>query len=423
MWYIAKPLESCISNEVYNMKSDMKRIDVQKPMGIASSLLGGTRNDRFFQVIQHPIVVTIIGISSFGYACRSWFHIVTTSAPDFGVYYEAARTLLSHLPLYGKSIGFTAFSYPPQTALFFIPFTFLPYTTAQLLFVTISFLLIPCIAYLTLSVIDQKRTFASIILTSVFFFLFFPTRFTLGMGQINLVSLGLLLWAVKEGKEGREGRSGVLLALSILLKPQTMVLGIVFLLCRKWKIVFVLLGVIGGVSILFLSVFGSSYYTAYLTQELPRLIAFSGRDIYFNQSISSWIARLPFGERGAMVSFGVSIFLFFCGICTVIRNRYSIVQSVLLFLPFFLLFQPITWQHHLVYILPSILYVFTKIKVKIHMYILVISWLLLAINIRGVYTSMGLDILSTVIWSHGAVGLLMLILLEFISHNSPLSKE
>ena len=65
------------------------------------------------------IVVGLSGVAVFLYACGSLWHIITSSAPDFGVYYASVSQLISGHDVYRNTHMFTSFVGPPTLLLFF----------------------------------------------------------------------------------------------------------------------------------------------------------------------------------------------------------------------------------------------------------------------------------------------------------------
>jgi hypothetical protein len=209
----------------------------------------------------------------------------------------------------------------------------------------------------------------------------FPTKFTLGMGQINVVALVFLLASFFARKYHHSKWSGILFALAVLAKPQLGGLLIPLVLTKQWRMIFwffVMVSMSIGVSFL---LFGYSPLDAYVHIAIPEVSKFSGRDIYANQSISSFFPRflsLPLAELGTKI--GSFVFLGL-GIVEIIRKKYFWEWGMLLFLPLLLIVQPITWQHHLVFLFPPFIFLSQHQLRKKEWVALLIAYILISTNI------------------------------------------
>lgn len=361
------------------------------------------------------------------YAVFSWFQIITTTAPDFSVYYGAATRLLSFQPLTGDTGLYTGFGYPPTTLLLFFPFTIFPYTIAQGLWVTLSFLLIPIIVWLTMKIFTLPHTQERIALWSSLFFLSFPTRFTLGMGQINLLSLLFLLWGIWLVTRKQDAWASLLFTLMLVSKPQLIFLLAFLFVVGKWKVASGAFMLYCLFSLCIALVFGFDYFLSYVTLEVPQLTEFIGRDIYYNQAYSAFFSRafpLPTAKAITQVLtlvtlLGTKIFIR--------KRRVAIPLFILLFLPVFLLVEPLGWQHHFVFILPVYMVFWSMSHTVIEKGILIFSFLLVSLNIPNPSGFTGM-VSTTFVLSHAFWGNVVLLsfglyLLRDSKHKIIVKKE
>jgi len=114
---------------------------------------------------------------------NSLIRLFTTSAPDFEVLWLGAKDLIAGSNPYINPQIFTGIGYPPNTLFFYVPLTFLNYQTAQNVFTALSLVSLVLIIYLSMRLRFPKIDKLTFVLFLVLSLLFFPTKFTLGMGQ------------------------------------------------------------------------------------------------------------------------------------------------------------------------------------------------------------------------------------------------
>jgi hypothetical protein len=347
----------------------------------------------------------IISLAVFVFALWSLYRIVTTSAPDFSVYYVSAKNLLSGTNIYTAKNVFTGLGYPPFTLLFFIPLLLLPYTGAQTLWVVFSFLALfgsiwVCLRFL------HKATPDNVLLVFIVAFLSFPTRFTLGMGQSNLIALFFLVLSLYFLSSKNEKGSITSLVILLILKPHLSVLLPIFLIHKKYSFLFFvglslcLLIAITGV------LFGWQNYQTYITDMIPRLSVFNGREIYFNQGFSAFATRAFVYPISVWINSIASIGLVLWTIWYVFIKNVPLVESLIVFLPVYLMIEPLSWQHHYVFLLPVYMWLWFKAKhTKGLIFLFLISIVLVSINIKSSMSLIGFPF-HEVILSHVFIGTL-----------------
>lgn len=290
--------------------------------------------------------ILLVGV----YAAYSILRITQNTAPDFSVYYGVAKNALSGGAIYGDPHLFTGYGYPPFSILAYLPFALLPYRLSQALWVIGSFMALIASVFLSFRIYSPKTSLQTKILACSLAFLAFPTRFTLGMGQSNLMVLLLLLLGF---------RSGILMGVSWIIKPQLMLFALLLAWKREWRTLVVAsltLGVAVATSGIF---FGWHWYGQYFARELPILMEFRGREIYYNQGIEAFLSRHSLGQEVAQVS---KIILTVIAIW-VTRKR-KILEALLIWISLLLLIMPLAWQHHFVFLIPAFVYLFSRQKNK-----------------------------------------------------------
>jgi len=330
-------------------------------------------------------------------AVVSLYRIITTTAPDFAYYYEAAgevtRRVINPIHLL-----------PPASLLVYAPIQLFPYITAQGIWVLASFLCLMVVVWRTTALAGIRDPWIRCTVGALAY-LSFPTQFTLGMGQVNLIALFLLLISVTQETERRSVYAGGLFALAILLKPELIMLAPIFLYARRWVFSGSLVVFLAGGVAASLVVFGMNAYSLYIARMNSALGGWGDMGIYYNQGLSGLLSRMGLSE--SVWYFGLSTLV---GLVTLygIRKRNIVFPSVVwLVLPVFLLIEPIAWQHHFVFLLPVYILVWKRLPSLKMRVLLGISLLLVSMNFAspGFLDTMPLGWLVS---SHGTVGTLLL---------------
>lgn len=186
-----------------------------------------------------------------------WFFIVFTiifyiltninqrfNLSDFRVYCRAAENFVESEPVYHpeKEMGTAIYKYSPFALFFFIPFTLLPTFLAK----TLYFLIIAaCILYTMLLLEKFLKQYlfkfptlnsSSLILFLTFLVVVVHFHRELELGNVNLILLLVLLWALYFSLSDRQLTAGWLIGIAILFKPYFIALLPLLLLRKKWKI-------------------------------------------------------------------------------------------------------------------------------------------------------------------------------------------
>ena len=282
---------------------------------------------------------------------------------DLAVYVDGARHLTDgtlydffseplHLP----------FTYPPFSAMIFLPLTWLPWTLLRILWQIASFGAIGVMAYSTLRLLGRAgpkapsplRHVRGIVVTITALGLWLePVRTTFNYGQINLFLAALLLAGAVAGKEWMAGFS-VGIAAGVKLTPA--ITGLYYLLQRRWSaviwsVVFFVATI--GVALVVLPDETVRYFT--------KLIFDPGRTgpvwSAINQSLRGAIARLAGQDLTSLwlvaaVAAGL-LGLWVAWVCLKADDRAAAFLAVQFT---GLLISPISWSHHWVWVLPLLLW-------------------------------------------------------------------
>jgi hypothetical protein len=131
-------------------------------------------------------------------------------------------------------LGPLPFNHPPFEALFFIPFTFLSYWPAYLLWTALNILMLAGSAILLKTRMPQFAAVPPLVL-GVGTTAFFPTAMALIQGQDVILLLLLFVMAVICIDQRRDALAGVLLGMG-LFRPQFVVPVVILLAIRRWRI-------------------------------------------------------------------------------------------------------------------------------------------------------------------------------------------
>jgi alpha-1,2-mannosyltransferase len=119
----------------------------------------------------------------------------------------------------------------------------------------------------------------------------FPTKFTLGMGQTNLIILLLTVSGLFVDRKGKEVFGGVLIGLGSALKLSPLSLLLYFLIRRRWKALLstiVTFCILNGIPM----IFDISALT-YFTNHLPTLLSsVNNASSLYDQSLKAFLIRL-----------------------------------------------------------------------------------------------------------------------------------
>ena len=316
---------------------------------------------------------------------RSLTLIIFSTAPDFGVLWTGARDLTRGNNPYINPTLFTGIGYPPNSLLFYLPLSLLPYQLAQVLFTFLSLGSLLGIILISFKILKEKLSWQTFLVVFSLTFLSFPTKFTLGMGQNNLIAFFLLLLAYFFYKEGKVGRAGIILGLAISLKTIFAIFVLFFVLKKQWKIVgFAILVIAATVGIT--SIFSDiNLYGYYLREVVPPLFNLSGREIYYNQGIMGFIAKLTndlYVRRYLSLagSFGLFYLLF------KFRKTKNINLYFSMFIVALLLIDTLSWQHHFVWLIfPFVVvaYYATKLKKYWVWFLIGLAYILISWNFKN----------------------------------------
>lgn len=316
------------------------------------------------------IALRLFAAAALGKALVSLYRIIITSAPDFAYYYQAAQEIF-------QRVGNPIHLLPPPSLLVFAPLSLIPYEAAQTGWVILSFVSLIAVVWRVAEVIGIRDGWVRVGLISLAY-LSFPTQFTLGMGQVNLIALWLLVLSVSLESQRKSIYAAGLFTLAILLKPELALLVPVFLFIRRWKFVVGLSGFLSTAIGVSFAVFGVDAFVGY--HERLNIAAAGWRDIsiYYNQSLSGLLSRM--GDTGGTWYVGLSVLVMSVTVYAFIKRRAAFPHVLWEAVPLFLLIEPIAWQHHFVFLIPTYFSIWKRKHSFTTAVWLVISYFLVSIN-------------------------------------------
>jgi hypothetical protein len=349
----------------------------------------------------------------------SLFNIFTSIAPDFHEYYISAKKLINVKILNSDKHLYNG--YPLFQTVFFIPFVFLPYFVSQGLFILLNIISLLMIVFFTLKMFKTKIKLVNFFFLLSMIIVSFPFKFTIGMGQINLISSAFLILSFYLYKNRRNFLSGIFLAFAIWTKPYFAIMSLFYLLEYKknLKILYTTLLSLFFILIISFVCFGLNNITQTLN-SVPILLNFDNREIYYNQGFMGFISRFISNDLfKGIVSFITALFLIACSIKKSINNKEKSLQFSL-FITTILLINPLSWQHHFIYLIFPFIIVFYKLKKCQNMYLYYWFWfsyLLISSNIKNPYILKGF--FGNIIISHVFIGALIFYFLIFYLLKRP----
>ena len=167
---------------------------------------------------------------------------------DFSFYYRYAELLMHGLNPYNPvSASIIPFNHPPLLLLILTPFALFPIKYAQIVFTFFSLAALITAMTAVLAYFSVPKTGVFLVLGAAL--LAFPTKFSLGMGQINLIVVSLLLLTFLLEQKGRSQLSGLCWAIASGLKLLPLTLALYFLVRKKYGILLWGLGLFIGINL------------------------------------------------------------------------------------------------------------------------------------------------------------------------------
>ncbi|GAA5035357.1 glycosyltransferase 87 family protein [Streptomyces siamensis] len=281
---------------------------------------------------------------------RGWF--------DLRVYYGTVDTWVHHGGrIYDYRVPGTAygFTYPPFAAVGMLPMALVGLPTAIVVGFALNLAALAFVVWVLVGPALRRYGWFGFAVAGCLLALFEPVRDTFSFGQVNLLLLGLVLsdaWLLSTGR-GRRAGVGIGLAAAVKLTP-ALFIGLL-LLARRPRAAAVATAVAAAATALaaWIAPDASRFYWTDALWDTDRI----GRLGYVsNQSLQGVLARLVAPDEPSRAVWAIVALLVMC--VWVWRTTRALAESdwtaafALTGLTACLV-SPITWVHHLVWLLPS----------------------------------------------------------------------
>lgn len=158
---------------------------------------------------------------------------------DFRVYLTAAERFTAGEDLYREADGKMPFKYAPASAALFAPFTLLDRRAAVAVWNALSVAALIAAGHLASSIFrrfgpTRPWPWAAVVATAA---LLPALAFEMFYSQVDVAQMVLILLAADGAERGRRWGPGLALTTAVLLKPPAIVVGLYFLVRRKWGVI------------------------------------------------------------------------------------------------------------------------------------------------------------------------------------------
>jgi hypothetical protein len=210
---------------------------------------------------------------------------------DFASYYVAGQAVARGLSPYDNHVGadpplwdgvavhrHSRFLYPPIVAWTFRPFSWMPYAVAKIVWMGVALAALAIALWRAARAVGLRLDAARIAALAAIALAYFPVLPLLERGQIDTVTLALLMIAVGMMVRGRRPLlCGLLLALATAIKLHGLFLLPFLVARRQWRVVSGFAAGVAGILAVSLLAHGSAPLARYATEELPRISRYGDR--------------------------------------------------------------------------------------------------------------------------------------------------
>ena len=317
--------------------------------------------------------------------------ILINNFPDFNNFYYSPTLIFNNVnPYIDKDTLFTSQTYPPHVFIIVYPLQFLPLFTMSKIWTIGSILSLLGSIYLLLKLNKEKITSNIGLALSSLVFVAFPTKFTLGMGQINifiLLFITLFIFYLKKN----EILSGIFLFFALALKIFPIFIPLYLIFIKKWKVLSTVILLSISLFLITYVVLGWEMISYFIFKIFPSLMS-GWKGDYYNQSLSGMLVRTginlsTLGLIRLLISTTLLILTFFI----ILKNKSNKVEIINLIIGTILtlnvLLNNFSWQHHFVWLIPPFFFTFfylKQIKASYKFFVLLgFSYFLVAFNLKS----------------------------------------
>ncbi len=277
--------------------------------------------------------------------------------------------------------------YPPPSLLAFWPLAYMSLTKARTAFLVLSHICFLGSVWLMLTKLmplspHRRLREITLIVCLIYLLCFDPVYASLAIGQVNLIALFFIcLTLVAIRKVALPWQVALPLSIAIVLKTYPVLLILPLLLRKQFRIVALTCAFFAAFSAISLLVLPAGTWNSWFTTVLPQggyASDLVDAGYIWNQSMNGFITRLlrgtnltealfvyPFLARPvatviALIALGVTAFFSYALAKRSDYERYKDDEMCAYLLVIFIV-APLSWDHHLVYILPAIVVVIDRL--------------------------------------------------------------
>ncbi|MFL6529631.1 MAG: glycosyltransferase family 87 protein [Chthoniobacterales bacterium] len=336
-----------------------------------------------------PVLVALV---IFLYTPFAYYHgvkLLPGGSVDFPTYHYAAEMVF----LEGKSpyppgafdtasdqMGtlVVPYLYPPPSLLAFAPLALLSFSPGKTLMILASHVCYLWAIWLLLTRLtplptERRLRDLTIILSLVYLFLFDPAIVTLQLGQVNLIVLPFLFLALAGMRSNATAwKIALPLSIAILLKTYPALLLVPLLFRRQFKAIALTCAFFGVYTAIAALVLPLDVWSTWFQYVLPKggYTNHEASAMLWNQNINAFVSRLLIGDPLAQAplpfpsvakpiatAFGLTVlgstaYFAFRSARRDGQRTMSDTEIATFLLTIFLI-APLSWEHHLVYVLPA----------------------------------------------------------------------
>ena len=309
---------------------------------------------------------------------------------------------------------------PPTVLFYFLPFSLFSLPTAKFLFTIINIICGFATCYVLAKNFFQNshrprnashtsevktpnlHTINIFLIFTLIFFSSFPVRFSIEMGQPNLV-IGYLVSLLV--CKANTKYLNVILSLIVIIKTNYFI-ALISLLKNNSKLTAKTLLIILGIVVLLLPIIKPSFYTHYLTHKTGDLLPSVGstQEInYYNQSIPARLNVLGLEHTALLFYVVLALIILMC----VYRSGniiLGIIASIIL--------SPVSWQHYYAVLFPVFIFTFVNTKNIRYRILLLIAYLFFWIEFPFLHST-SVNLFTALLSSHYLISAIILFTLIF----------
>jgi len=312
------------------------------------------------------VVLSVLGAVSVGWLLGwIWFDTWDTRQLDFAVYVLGAHHVIDG-QLYHVGLPYAPylpFTYPPIAALAFGPLALLPHQTAQLVWAAVNVASLFGIIVLSLRAVRPDMDRTRVMLWSVVLLgpacQLDPVRLTLYFGQVNLVLCLVLLidLTTKLGCRGRTLPRGVLVGVAAAIKLIPLVFIPYLFVTGQARAAWTAIATFVGISLL-AAVLAPAVSWSYWTKYAFDASRVGNPSFVLNQSLQGTLDRLSHRDVSVVAVDVASVLVLVVGIALAwwAWRDSSPFLGLLVCATTGMVVSPITWEHHLVWTVPILLW-------------------------------------------------------------------